>query len=278
MSDALQALVEALEHDRVLDAPRRLRERLEALDRLDAWMPAAGEGVLLQRAQTIQQRLEAINAVQFGAIRQAIGRGEGHDALLHWWREGSDAERRSGAAYDWRDELVSGVLPFGEPDEASALPPEMVFYQPTPSRHVFDLLDRLVLSEDDVLVDLGSGLGHVPLLTAICTKARGLGIEIEPVYVQGARACAQALRLANAQFVQGDAREADFAVGSVFYLYTPFTGTILRSVLDALRSEAGRRAFRVCSFGPCTAALAAEPWLMSDDAMEPGRVVIFRIR
>lgn len=278
MSEALQALVEALESDRMPDAPRRLRERIEALDRFDALLPMVGEGALLQRARTIQQRLEEVNALQFETIRQAIRCGRGSAALRHDWHAGEDAARHSGDAYDWRDELVSGVLPLGEPGEASALAPEMVFYQPTPARHVFDLLDRLALTEDDVLVDLGSGLGHVPLLTAICTKARGIGIEIEPAYVQGARACAQALQLANAQFVQGDAREADFAIGSVFYLYTPFTGTILRSVLDALRGEAQRRAFRVCSFGPCTAVLAAESWLVGDAVPTPDRVAIFRTR
>ena len=278
MSDALQALVEALEPDRALDASERFRERLDALDRLDALMSTVGEGALLQRAQAIQQRLEALNAVQFEAIRQAIRRGEGRDALRCWLHASDDAVHRSGDAYDWRDELVSGVLSFVEPGEASALPPEMVFYQPTPARHVFDLLDRLALGEHDVLVDLGSGLGHVPLLTAICTGARGLGVEIEPAYVASARACAQGLGLANAQFVQGDAREAGFGIGSVFYLYTPFTGTVLRSVLDALRSEAGRRAFRVCSFGPCTAALATEPWLVGDAASATDRVAIFRTR
>ncbi|MEW9624882.1 methyltransferase domain-containing protein [Rhodanobacter geophilus] len=276
MNDALRALIEALERDGALDAPQRLRERIEALDRLDAWMPAAAGDALLQRAQTIRQRLEAIDAAQFGALRQAIRRGEGRDALLHWWRAGGAAACRPGDGYDWLDELVGGVLPFGEPGEVSALAPEMVFYQPTPARHVLDLLDRLALSGDDVLVDLGSGLGHVPLLTAICTQARGVGVEIEPVYVQGARACAQALQLENARFVQGDAREADFAIGSVFYLYTPFTGTILRNVLDALRGEAARRAFRVCGFGPCTAALAAESWLVGDGEPAPGRVAIFR--
>jgi len=273
MTDTLQALIETLESDRALDAPERLRERIEALDRLDALLPA--ESASGRRAQAVQHRLEAANAAQFEAIREAIRCGEGRDALRRWWLA-DDAACRSGDAYDWRDELVSGVLPFGEPGEASALAPEMVFYQPTPARHVFDLLDRLALTGDDMLVDLGSGLGHVPLLTAICTKARGLGIEIEPAYVQSARACAQALQLANAHFVQGDARAADFAIGSVFYLYTPFTGSILRGVLDALRHEAGRRAFRVCSFGPCTAALAAEPWLVSDDAPAAGRVAIFR--
>ena len=278
VSDALQALIGALELDRALDAPRRLRERIEALDRLDALLPAAGEGALPQRARAVRQRLEAINAAQFEAICQAVRRGEGRDALPHWRRAGGAAARRCGDAYDWLDEWVGGVLPFGQSGEASALAPEMVFYQPTPARHVFDLLDRLALTGSDVLVDLGAGLGHVPLLAAICTEARGLGVEIEPAYVRSARACAQALQLANAQFVQGDAREADFAIGSVFYLYTPFTGSILRSVLDALRREAGRRAFRVGSFGPCTAVLAAEPWLASDAAPAPDRVAIFRTR
>lgn len=274
MADALQALIETLEPERSLAVPERLRERIDALDRLDALLP--GEGAQARRAQAIRQRLEAANAVQFEAIRAAIRRGGGRDALRHWFHADDDTACRAGDGYDWRDELVSGVLPFGEPGEAAVLAPEMVFYQPTPARHVFDLLDRLALGEDDVLVDLGSGLGHVPLLTAICTGARGLGIEIEPAYVLGAHACAQDLRLANARFVQGDAREADFAIGSVFYLYTPFTGTILRSVLDALRSEAGRRVFRVCSFGPCTAVLAAEPWLVGSDASAADRVAIFR--
>ncbi|MBN8921795.1 MAG: hypothetical protein BGP10_14960 [Rhodanobacter sp. 68-29] len=278
MSDALRTVLAALESDRVLDGPQRLRERIEALDRLDALMPRAGDDALLQHAHTVRQRLEAANALEFEAIRAAIWRGEGRYALGCWRQAAGDDAQCRGDAYDWLDELVGGVLPFAEPDEASPLAPEMVFYQPTPARHVFDLLDRLALTGDDVLVDLGSGLGHVPLLTAICTEACGLGVEIEPAYVASARACAQALRLANAHFALGDAREANFAIGSVFYLYTPFTGTIMRGVLDALRREAVRRVFRVCSFGPCTAVLAAEPWLVGDAAPAADRIAIFRTR
>ena len=276
MSGALQSLVEALEREPSLYAPGRLRARIEALDRLDALMPAAGEGTQPRRAQAMRLRLEVANAAEFEAIRRSIRRGDGGEALRRAWHADDDGACHAGDAYDWRDELVSGVLPLGEPGDTAALAPEMVFYQPTPARHVFDLLGRLELGVDDVLVDLGSGLGHVPLLVAICTGARGMGVEIEPAYVRIARACAQDLRLANAHFVQGDARDADFATGSVFYLYTPFTGAILRSVLDALRGEAGRRAFRVCSFGPCTAALSAEPWLASEDAPVPGRIAVFR--
>lgn len=278
MAGKLQDLIEALERDRSLDAPHRLRERSAALDRLDTWLQTSSDAGLRHRAQAVQARLEAADRAWCGSLRDEIGRGYGRAALLPWWRLAA-GEKVAPDAYDWLDELLAGVLRLDEPDHAVVRrEADMVFYQPTPARIAFDLLDRLVLGADDVLVDLGSGLGHVPLLTAICTGARGLGIEIEPAYVASARACARALQLANAHFVQGDAREADFAIGSVFYLYTPFIGTILRSVLDALRSEARRRAFRVCSFGPCTAVLAAEPWLVGDAVAAADRVAIFRTR
>jgi hypothetical protein len=63
------------------------------------------------------------------------------------------------------------------------------------------------------------------------------------------------------RFVQGDARAADLSDGTVFYLYTPFTGTILRDVLNLLRDEAVRREIRICTFGLCTPAVAEEQWL-----------------
>jgi len=274
LSEALHALVEALERDETLVRPGRLRERIEALDRLDASMPDDGEW--MRRVQAIQQELEAANRGEYESMRQAIQRGEGREAMLRWWHAGDIGAPVAGDGYNWLDELVAGVLPFDAPGEAGALAPEMVFYQPTPARHVFDLLDRLALTAKDVLVDLGSGLGHIPLLAAICSDACGMGVEIEGAYVESSRRCARKLGLANAHFTHGDARGADLGLGSVFYLYTPFTGTILRSVLDALRREASRRTFRVCCFGPCSAVLAAESWLAADDTPEPGRVAIFR--
>jgi hypothetical protein len=63
--------------------------------------------------------------------------------------------------------------------------------------------------------------------------------------------------------------------GTVFYLYTPFRGVILRTVLDRLRAEANTRAIRVCTFGPCTPTIAAESWLALDPT-ESGYVSVFR--
>jgi hypothetical protein len=289
MTIALERLISELEEDRSLGLPDRVRQRLEALDRLDVFL---SNGELLAvgaqhvnagidlRARSIYSKLELANLELYKSIRAEIQQGAGAGTLLHWANESSRGGGASGLAngqgYDYLDELISGVLHLEKPEvEAVQLEPEMVFYQPTPARHIFDLIDRIALSEHDVLVDIGSGLGHVPLLTAICTGARCVGIELEAAYVNSAQKSANALKLRNATFIQQDARAADLSVGTVFYLYTPFVGAILRAVLDLLRQEAARREIRVCTFGPCTATVAKEHWLQADGATEADRVAVF---
>jgi hypothetical protein len=280
MTGALHTLVEELERDRSLDQPDRLSRRVEALDRLEVYLldddaQSAGTGIH-QRARVLTARLEAANCELYRAIRRAIQRGAGRDALLSWVHKSGPAQ---GEGYDYLDELIIGVLQFEEPGvEPVALAPEMVFYQPTPARHIFDLIERAALTERDVLVDLGSGLGHVPLLTSICTGARSIGIELEPAYIACARQSARGLQLNNVTFLEQDARTADLSAGTVFYLYTPFTGTILRAVLDALRREASRRRILICTFGPCTPVIGEEQWLETSDPLYTDRIAMFSSR
>ena len=56
-------------------------------------------------------------------------------------------------------------------------------------------------------------------------------------------------RAVDVAFIEGDAREADLDVGTVFFLYLPFTGPVLSEVLRRLRGVASRRAIVVCSLG-----------------------------
>jgi len=151
----------------------------------------------------------------------------------------------------------------------------MVPYQPTPARHISDFIGRAALTERDLLIDLGSGLGHVTLIAAICSSARCTGIELEPAYAECARKCARSLNLKNIRFVQGDARAADFSDGTVFYLYSPFTASILRDVLNLLRGEAVRREIRICTFGPCTPVVAEEQWLSVIGTLETDIRAVF---
>jgi len=181
--------------------------------------------------------------------------------------------------YDYLDELISGVLQLEEPNEATIQrESEKVFYQPTPARHIFDLIGRTALTEADVLIDLGSGLGHVPLMVPICTPVRSIGIEVEATYVERAEQCAQKLNLNKVTFIHQDARAADLSAGTVFYLYTPFTGSILSHVLALLRREAETRRIRICTYGPCTPVVAEESWLETTAAPETDRIALFHSR
>ena len=284
-----RALVAELERDRTLDQPAQLRRRVDAAERLEAYLPDASQCVgdattradaaLYDRECAIQVRLEAADAQLFESIRRDIRQGVGALRLAQWLEPSGHAEAASetarGDAYDYLDVLVAGILQFDSPAETVGLAPEMVAYQPTPARHIFDLLRRTNLAADDVLVDLGSGLGHVPLLAAIGTSARGVGVEVQPAYVDVARRSARALGLTRVTFLQQDAQSVDLSAGTVFYLYTPFTGDILRCVLDSLRREASVRAIRVCTLGPCTEVVGQEPWLQPDVVLEADRVVIF---
>jgi SAM-dependent methyltransferase len=172
--------------------------------------------------------------------------------------------------------LVSGIFQLREPAEpAFQRYPEMMPYQPTPVRHILHLIAASALSEHDLFVDIGSGLGHVPLLVSMLTGARSLGIEVQPASVAIAQQCAQNLHLSRVRFVAEDARVTDLSSGTVFYLYSPFTGSILCEVLNTLRLESTRRSIKVCSLGPCTGIVANEPWLKARALPHLGRITVF---
>jgi len=282
IENVLERLIGELEQDRSLNELWRLRQRVEALDQLDVYL-SDGQAVgteLRHRARNIHTRFEFVNSRLYEGIRRDIQRGAGGSRLREWmpdWNGAANLVNRSG--YDYVDELICGVLQLEEPSaEVVPLEREMVSYQPTPARHIFDFIGRAALTERDSLIDLGSGLGHVTLIAAICSSARCTGIELEPVYVECARKCARSLNLKNMRFVQGDARAADLSDGTVFYLYTPFTGTILRDVLNLLRDEAVRREIRICTFGPCTPVVAEEQWVSVIGTLETERLAVFRSR
>jgi hypothetical protein len=115
-----------------------------------------------------------------------------------------------------------------------------------------------------------SGLGHVPLLVSMMTGAQSLGVEVQAAYVASARKCAQSLRLSRVQFIAQDARDADLSRGTMFYLYSPFKGSILADVLSALRRESMRRSIKIWSLGPCTHRVSNETWLKASALSDTG--------
>lgn len=263
--------ISSAEADASLREPMHLRERIGLLDRLEWLGESSAEPALRARAEALRCELEDINRRFYTALRQGIRVGE---HVFAPWIDTLEPTP-AGDGYDYRDDLLSGVLALDEPDEVAPLPPEMVFYQPTPARHVFELIRRARLNEHDVVMDFGSGLGIVPLVVAATTAARAIGIEREATYVDAARRCASRLGLARLSFECGDARDADVSAATLFYFYTPFTGTVMRKVLETLRREAARRPLRIASFGPCTEVIADEPWLRAEATVSRDRLALF---
>jgi hypothetical protein len=287
----LDTVLCGLEANSSLLLPAQLRERLLVLDDLDARVGGCGsedsttctDSRIHRRAKVLRIQLELANVELYQSVRADIVRGGQPCALLHYLRDSVRLNESKGPlpglGFDCGDELMSGVLELREPSEPDLQRfPEMVPYQPTPVRHILHLIATITLAEDDVFVDLGSGLGHVPLLVSMLTGAQSLGIEVQAAYVASSWECAKRLQLNRVRFIAQDAREADLSSGSVFYLYSPFNGSILCNVLRRLRMESAHRSIRVCSLGPCTHTVANETWLKTSALPDTGRITVFDSR
>ena len=264
--------LQAWEVDPSLRTPNEWRQRGDVLDRLET--PGfQADAALSGRVEALRHELEEIQHDFCAALRDAIRGDHGAEAIfgLVGTRQAPDRDD-----YDALDDLIAEVLaPDAPATDIATLLPGMVFYQPTPARHLLALLRRLELHEHDVLIDLGSGLGHLPLLTAALTPAQGLGIEVEPAYVASAWRSAQSLVLDRARFLAEDVRTADLSTGTVFYLYSPFTGAMLDEVLTLLECQARARPLRIATLGPCTREVATLPWLRTGDAIRGDTPVLF---
>ena len=229
---------------------------LEELERLPL------ESSLQERAEALLQQLETANERVVSRLRARIRTGRYTPAGLT--RAFTElAEHDLTRDYDTLDLLIAMLLDAGEvAPERAQLEPEMVRYQPTPAKLILSFLERTQVSSRDLVVDLGSGLGWVVILTALLRGARARGIELEPVYCAYAERCAEQLNTRGVQFTQGDARTADLAGGTIYFMYTPFRGALLTEVLNRLQLLAATQPLRLCTYGPCTAEVASTAtWL-----------------
>lgn len=93
---------------------------------------------------------------------------------------------------------------------------------PTPAPMVEGMLRMAGVSKDDLVVDLGSGDGRIPIFAAKAFGARGLGIELNADLVAYSVETAKKEGVAErARFVNGDIFEVDFSQGTVISLFMP---------------------------------------------------------
>ncbi len=137
----------------------------------------------------------------------------------------------------------------------------MVFYQKTPARIILNHINKSEFKSKDVFFDLGSGLGQVVVLVNLLTGIKSIGVEYEPDFCRYARSRAEVLNLPDVEFINEDARYADYSSGTVFFLYTPFEGKILDDVLQKLKKESKNRKIKILTYGSCTPVVANQLWL-----------------
>jgi tRNA/tmRNA/rRNA uracil-C5-methylase (TrmA/RlmC/RlmD family) len=279
----MEAIVEAIDQNEALCQTTNFGERVLALDRLqdDVIEPievllAAGSRVdelmvLKQRANATSERLETINEELVRKLRSSIRSGSlaGRDLqekLVVLAGRSSDKTHQNVAMYDGLDSLVSRLLlPQAPPKKKRQLEPEMVFYQPTPARLIFRMIETVDFQKHDVFFDLGSGLGQVVMLVHLLGNVRSRGIEFEPAYCEYAQQTARGLYLSGVEFIAADVREADLSAGTFFFMYTPFEGEMLDQVLERLRVEAQSRTIRIHTYGLCTLQVSKQAWLEPTD-------------
>jgi precorrin-6B methylase 2 len=142
--------------------------------------------------------------------------------------------------------LLAGLTLLGTP--AQRLAP----FVATPEDVVDRMLSLAGTTKEDVVYDLGSGDGRIPIRAAVRYGARGVGIEIDPKLVDASRANAKAAGVEHlVEFRLQDAMQTDVSQATVVTLYVLSSGNAkLRPLLTRQLRPGARIVSHAFSMGP----------------------------
>lgn len=128
------------------------------------------------------------------------------------------------------ESLQESVIPVQ--DRTTTDSPSVPFV-PTPEVVVEQMLELANVSGEDVLYDLGSGDGRIPITAAKKYGTRSTGVEIDPALVERSRENAESANVSdNVEFLQQDLFATDLREATVVTLYLlPDVNLKLRSKL-----------------------------------------------
>jgi SAM-dependent methyltransferase len=100
-------------------------------------------------------------------------------------------------------------------------PPRVdVLFEPTPHAIVDAMLRLAEVGPADILIDLGSGDGRIPIAAARTYGAKAVGVDLDPRRVREARENAERRGVAGkVDFVEGDLFSADISKATVIALF-----------------------------------------------------------
>ncbi len=281
IEDEIFSGIKRISNDETLWLEKNFIARSEAIDhlqfhvveRIDAYPESPDSPKCMNELKRVATKviadLEEVNARMFKQLRKKISH-EGYrgqrlvdlidEYLNHQLNSFLQSET---VGYDNLDLLLNGILTHEAlPVETREREPGMVFYQKTPARIIFDLVKKAAFKPGDVFFDLGSGPGQVVMLVSLLALVISTGIESEQAFCAYAGKMAADLNLDRVNFINSDARDADYSTGTVFFMYSPFEGKMLRDVIRKLYGEAKKRMIKIFSYGPCTHVIAQEQWLI----------------
>jgi ribosomal protein L11 methylase PrmA len=115
---------------------------------------------------------------------------------------------------------VLTALPLGAVAQEPASRRPDVIYVPTPEEVVDAMLQVAKVTKADVVYDLGTGDGRIPVTAAKKYGARGVGIDIDPQRIKEANENVQKNGVADkVRILQADLFEANISEATVVTLY-----------------------------------------------------------
>jgi SAM-dependent methyltransferase len=122
-----------------------------------------------------------------------------------------------------------------------------VNYSPLPYNVISRMLDRLKLSPDDTLVDLGCGKGRVLCLACRRRLQRVVGIEINHDLIEIARRNIDRIRhkKSSVELVELLAQRWGYADATVIFMYNPFDEKTMAQVFAKLNDSYRKRPRRI---------------------------------
>jgi len=117
--------------------------------------------------------------------------------------------------------VLLAVLAGQAPPPPSPSPrPLDVVYVPTPPRVVDAMLKMARVTGTDVVYDLGCGDGRIPIAAALQYGARGVGIDLDPKWIEEANENAKAAGVADkVRFFAANVFDSDIRDATVVTLY-----------------------------------------------------------
>jgi hypothetical protein len=110
---------------------------------------------------------------------------------------------------------LPAATPAGTPKTELDVP-----YVPTHEMIVDEMLKMAEVKGDDLLYDLGSGDGRIPITAAKRFGTRGIGVDLDPERIKEANENAKKAGVTDkVKFIQGDLFATDFKEATVLTLY-----------------------------------------------------------